>query len=62
MVVGDVDGVVVVPAGQLDQVLDAARRREAAEQELFERLQAGATTVELLGLDAAAIRVAEPPR
>lgn len=54
--VGDADGVVVVPADALDQVLDAAAGRERREAELFELLQAGGTTtIELLGLDASLV-------
>jgi 4-hydroxy-4-methyl-2-oxoglutarate aldolase len=54
-IVGDSDGVAVVPAAQLDAVLAAAAARTAAEQELFEALRGGATTVELLGLDASLV-------
>ncbi len=61
-VVGDVDGVVVVPGAALDDVIAAGRAREAAERGYFEALRAGSTTVELLGLDAVArsIRTATP--
>jgi 4-hydroxy-4-methyl-2-oxoglutarate aldolase len=54
-VVGDVDGVVVVPGDALDDVIAAAQARAATEIDLFERLRAGATTVELLGLDPSRI-------
>jgi 4-hydroxy-4-methyl-2-oxoglutarate aldolase len=50
-VVGDTDGVVVVPRGQLDAVIDAATARFENEQNLLRELKGGATTVELLGLD-----------
>lgn len=50
-IVGDVDGVVAIPASALDGVLAAAHARAANEQRLFAELRAGATTVELLGLD-----------
>jgi 4-hydroxy-4-methyl-2-oxoglutarate aldolase len=50
-VVGDADGVVVVPAAALDDVLAAAAARSAKEAALFEALRAGATTIELLDLD-----------
>jgi 4-hydroxy-4-methyl-2-oxoglutarate aldolase len=56
-VVGDVDGVVIVPGGQIEAVLTAARARTAKEQGYFEALRNGATTVDLLGLDAAAVTV-----
>jgi 4-hydroxy-4-methyl-2-oxoglutarate aldolase len=55
-VVGDVDGVVAIARARLDAVLAAGEARAAKEQELFAALRAGATTVELLGLDAARIR------
>ena len=56
-VVGDVDGVVIVPGGALDAVLAAARSRTAKEAGYFEELRAGVTTVELLGLDTSAVVV-----
>jgi 4-hydroxy-4-methyl-2-oxoglutarate aldolase len=49
--VGDPDGVTVVPAAQLDEVLDAGQARAEREQALFDALRDGKTTVELLGLD-----------
>jgi 4-hydroxy-4-methyl-2-oxoglutarate aldolase len=49
--VGDVDGVVVVPHAILDDVLAAAHDRTEKEARLFEALKAGRTTVELLALD-----------
>lgn len=53
--VGDVDGVAVVPAGQLDDVLAAGRARAERERALFAALRDGKTTVELLGLDPSPI-------
>ncbi len=50
-VVGDVDGVVVLPGAQLDTVLEAAHARADKEAALFEALRGGATTVEQFGLD-----------
>ena len=50
--VGDGDGVVVVPGDALDQVLAAGRSRAAKEVGYFAALRDGATTLELLGLDA----------
>ena len=50
-VVGDGDGVTVVPGDALDAVLAAARRRAAKERGYFEALRSGDTTVRLLGLD-----------
>lgn len=54
-VVGDVDGVVIVPGPELADVLDAAGTRTAKEQGYFEALGSGATTIELLGLDTAPV-------
>jgi len=50
-IVGDVDGVTVVPAGAIDDVVAAGRAREEKEAGLFERLRDGATTIDLLDLD-----------
>jgi 4-hydroxy-4-methyl-2-oxoglutarate aldolase len=56
-VVGDVDGVVVVPAGALTDTVAAGHRRVDAETGYFAALRDGSTTVELLGLDASLIDV-----
>ena len=53
--VGDVDGVTVVPAARLNEVLAAGRARAEREQALFGALRAGKTTVELLALDPSPI-------
>jgi 4-hydroxy-4-methyl-2-oxoglutarate aldolase len=50
-VVGDVDGVVVLPGAELDAVLTAGRTRAAKEAALFATLRAGGSTVEEFGLD-----------
>ena len=54
--VGDADGIVAIRPETLDDVIAAARAREAKEIGMFERLKAGATTVELLGLDISSIQ------
>ena len=54
-VVGDADGVAVVPAGAVDAVLAAGRARAEKEDGLFARLREGATTIDLLGLDASRV-------
>jgi 4-hydroxy-4-methyl-2-oxoglutarate aldolase len=59
-VVGDVDGVTVVPAAALDAVRQAGKARESKEAGFFAALRAGSTTVELLDLDAALITVEGP--
>ena len=53
--VGDVDGVVVLPGATLDAVLAAGQARADKERALFAALQAGSTTVEEFGLDAGLI-------
>jgi 4-hydroxy-4-methyl-2-oxoglutarate aldolase len=50
-IVGDTDGVVVVPYGHLDDVLSAGRTRAQKEVHYFEELRAGRTTLQLLSLD-----------
>jgi 4-hydroxy-4-methyl-2-oxoglutarate aldolase len=54
-VVGDADGVTVVHHGDVDVVLAAGQARAAKEQRLFRDLQAGKTTLDLLGLDGSPI-------
>jgi 4-hydroxy-4-methyl-2-oxoglutarate aldolase len=58
-VVGDVDGVTVVPAATLAAVRAAGEAREAKEAGFFAALRAGSTTVGLLDLDASLITVAD---
>lgn len=55
-VVGDADGVTVIAAEELAEVLERGRARAEREQELFRSLSAGRTTVELLGLDPRAVQ------
>ncbi|MHB8452082.1 MAG: RraA family protein [Mycobacteriales bacterium] len=59
-VVADADGVAVIPGPALAEVLAAAEARQQREEELIRRLRAGATTVELLGLDPTAVQVGRP--
>ncbi len=51
IVVGDDDGVVVIPVAAAATVLEQARERESGEDQKRRELQAGKTTVELLGVD-----------
>jgi 4-hydroxy-4-methyl-2-oxoglutarate aldolase len=57
-VVGDVDGVVVVPSGELDATVTAGRKRATAEAGYFTALRSGSTTIDLLSLDVSPIEVA----
>lgn len=61
LVIADRDGVTVVAAPHIDAALEAGASRAQREEGLFASLAAGATTVELLGLDPAAVRRAAPP-
>ncbi|VDC22341.1 4-carboxy-4-hydroxy-2-oxoadipate aldolase/oxaloacetate decarboxylase [Pseudogemmobacter humi] len=57
IIVGDRDGLVVVRPERLDEVLTAAAAREEAERRMRERLEAGETTLEILGLEPALKRL-----
>ena len=59
--VGDADGVVAVASSEIDAVLGAGEQRACREQNLINALRTGATTVELLELDASLITVASRP-
>jgi 4-hydroxy-4-methyl-2-oxoglutarate aldolase len=56
-VVGDADGVVVVASETVDDVLAAGRARAEKEDGLFARLRDGATTIDLLDLEAARVTI-----
>jgi 4-hydroxy-4-methyl-2-oxoglutarate aldolase len=51
LVVGDADGVVVVPALSVSTMLALAEQREAKERTIVEQLRKGKTTLELYGFD-----------
>lgn len=55
-VVGDADGVTVVRRAELERVLEAGRARAGKEEAMFRDLRAGATTIDLLGLDPSRVR------
>jgi len=50
IIVGDGDGVVVVPASRAAQVLEESVGRMATERDWYRRLEAGENTLSLLGL------------
>jgi 4-hydroxy-4-methyl-2-oxoglutarate aldolase len=50
LVVGDADGVVVIPAVSAQEVIERSFRRDREEQTIFEQLQAGRTTLEIYDL------------
>ncbi|WP_233342806.1 4-carboxy-4-hydroxy-2-oxoadipate aldolase/oxaloacetate decarboxylase [Burkholderia cepacia] len=51
IVIGDQDGVVVVPRGDVDEAIRSSQAREDKEAEFRARIRDGATTVELMGLE-----------
>jgi 4-hydroxy-4-methyl-2-oxoglutarate aldolase len=55
-VVGDADGVVVVPEAMLADVINAGRVRASKEAGMFRALWEGRTTLDLLGLDPSPIQ------
>jgi 4-hydroxy-4-methyl-2-oxoglutarate aldolase len=50
-VVGDADGITVVPGANIEAVLTAGRDRAEKEEQFFAELRSGATTMTLLDLD-----------
>ena len=50
LIVGDADGVVVLPADVTDKVLDAADQRVAKEAAILTRLRAGESSIDIYGL------------
>ena len=52
LVVGDDDGVVVVPSGRIGDVAAAARERMRTESEWLRRIESGEMSVDVLGLKA----------
>ncbi len=55
-IVGDADGVVIVPGEHFYDVMDAAAERTKREAAMFEALKGGKSTVKLLKLDTSAVR------
>ncbi|MGH6980089.1 MAG: RraA family protein, partial [Stellaceae bacterium] len=49
LVVGDTDGVCVVPRGRVAEVIQKSLDREAKEAKTMEQLRAGAATLDLYG-------------
>jgi 4-hydroxy-4-methyl-2-oxoglutarate aldolase len=53
LIVGDADGVVVIPAQNVGQTLDAGKHRETDEMEKLARIRAGERTIDIFGLGPA---------
>ena len=51
IIVGDDDGVVVVPASRAAEILERAKRRLTMEEEWIKGIESGKTTLEVIGLD-----------
>jgi 4-hydroxy-4-methyl-2-oxoglutarate aldolase len=49
LVLGDADGVVAIPAAEIDRVLAASREREERERSVVERLKRGELTADIYG-------------
>jgi 4-hydroxy-4-methyl-2-oxoglutarate aldolase len=62
VIVGDRDGLVVVPAAEVDETVRLAMAREAREAAIRTRLAQGTTTVELFGLGEALSRFGVTPK
>ncbi len=52
VVVGDSDGVAVIPADRIDEIHRLAEARRTVEEEWLRRIALGESTVEILGLDS----------
>ena len=59
LVMGDADGVVVIPARDVGRVIDAGTRRESDETEKIARIRAGERTIDLYGIRS--IMIAQAP-
>lgn len=60
LVVGDRDGVVVLPAGEVPSILQAAQLREAEEARKIELIRGGARTIDLYGFAEGAPQTLKP--
>ncbi|MES2037640.1 MAG: dimethylmenaquinone methyltransferase [Pseudomonadota bacterium] len=52
LVVADDDGVIIIPAGDMERTIAAAEARASKEEIMMKQLAEGATTLDLLGLTA----------
>jgi 4-hydroxy-4-methyl-2-oxoglutarate aldolase len=50
IVVGNIDGIVIIDQDHADEIYEAASRRQEKEADLMAKLREGKTTLELLGL------------
>ena len=57
IVLGDNDGVVVVPLSKAREVLEAAHKKEEAESDVIRRIRKGECTMDILGFNEAYLRL-----
>jgi regulator of RNase E activity RraA len=57
LIVGDADGLVVVPREMAAEIADRAAQKLATEREWFKRVEAGEHTADFLGLEATAAKL-----
>ncbi|MDA3625602.1 4-carboxy-4-hydroxy-2-oxoadipate aldolase/oxaloacetate decarboxylase [Saccharopolyspora sp. WRP15-2] len=64
IVVADRDGIVVLPAGEYDRVLEASRARAGKEGAIMNRLRSGETTLDVYGFRhlGSPVRESDPAR
>ncbi len=53
LLVGDADGVAVIPRHEIGGLLERCRRRMAGEESVLAKIRAGASSIEALGIDVA---------
>lgn len=51
VIVADTDAVIVLPPGAVEEALEGAEIRAANEAQMMDRLRAGETTLQIMGLD-----------
>ena len=56
IVVGDTDGIVVIPKDRAREALELCKAKEVAESRIIDELKKGKLTLELLGLEATLAR------
>lgn len=49
IIIGDDDGLVVIPSNQVESAIQAARQREEREREIIQMIEQGKTTIEIYG-------------
>jgi len=49
LIVGDRDGLVVLPRAEIAQILDESQKREEKEEKIVKELKAGKSTLEIYG-------------